>query len=341
MTMAFTHHLNQIIRRENLTADAMASMVSEIFSGSITNAQIGAFMAALATKQETADELYGAALAMRKKAAKIQTLEKKCVDTCGTGGDASGSFNVSTTTAFVVAGCGVTVAKHGNRSISSQCGSADLLEALGVAIDLDPEIVEEAVNEVGIGFLFAPRFHGAMRHAAAARKEVAIRSIFNMLGPLTNPAAASCQLLGVFDPKLTEMFATTLKLLGTHRALVVHGHDGMDEITVCAPTRVSELKDGLIRSYDLDPLDFFDHYADPSELKGGDARTNAAITTAILKGETGARRNIVLVNTAAALMAADSVEDLARGIKLAEASIDSGRAMDKLEQLVTFTQENR
>lgn len=340
MNMAFTNHLNQIIRRVDLTADAMASMVSEIFSGTITNAQIGAFMAALATKRETADELYGAALAMRRKAAKIQTLEKKCVDTCGTGGDASGSFNVSTTTAFVVAGCGVTVAKHGNRSISSKCGSADLLEALGVVIDLDPEIVEEAVNEIGIGFLFAPRFHGAMRHAAGARKEVGIRSIFNMLGPLTNPAAASCQLLGVFDPKLTEMFAQTLKLLGTHRALVVHGHDGMDEITVCAPTRVSELKDGMIRSYDLDPLDFFDHYADPSELKGGDPAMNAAITTAILKGEKGARRNIVLINSAAALMATDSVEDLAQGIKMAETAIDSGRAMDKLGQLVTFTREN-
>lgn len=338
--MTFTDHLNKIIKGENLTAETMASMVSDIFSGTITSAQIGAFMAALATKKETAEELYGAALAMRKKAAKIQTLEKKCVDTCGTGGDSSGSFNVSTTTAFVVAGCGITVAKHGNRSISSKCGSADLLEELGVVIDLDPEIVEEAVNEIGIGFLFAPKFHGAMRHAAAARKEVAIRSIFNMLGPLTNPAAARCQLLGVFDPKLTEMFAQTLKLLGTHRALVVHGHDGMDEITVCAPTRVSELKDGMIRSYNLDPLEFFDDYADPSALRGGDARMNAAITRRILTGEQGPGRNIVLINTAAALMASDAAPDIARGIKMAEEAIDSGRAMAKLDKLIRFTREN-
>ncbi|MBI9089002.1 MAG: anthranilate phosphoribosyltransferase [Desulfobacterium sp.] len=338
--MDFTQNLTTIIQGKDLSADTMAAMISAIFSGTITNAQIGAFMAALAAKGETAEELFGAARAMRRKAARIQTMEKKCVDTCGTGGDASGSFNISTTTAFVVAGCGITVAKHGNRSISSQCGSADLLEALGVVIDLDPEIVEEAVNEIGLGFLFAQRFHGAMKHAATARREVGIRSIFNMLGPLTNPAAAKCQLLGVFDPKLTEMFAEVLKLLGTHRAFVVHGHDGMDEITVCAPTRVSELANGIIRSYDLDPLKFFDHYADPRELKGGDAKENAKITRAILKGERSARRNIVLINSAAALVAADGVDDLAQGIAMAEATIDSGRAMDKLEQLITFTQEN-
>lgn len=338
--MEFTRHLNTIIKGEDLSSDTMASMVSAIFTGSITDSQIGAFMAALATKKETVDELVGAALAMRRKAARIQTLEKNCIDTCGTGGDASGSFNISTTTAFVVAGCGVTVAKHGNRSISSKCGSADLLEALGVVIDLDPEIVEEAVNNIGIGFLFAPRFHGAMKHAAKARKEVGIRSIFNMLGPLTNPAAARCQLLGVFDPKLTEMFAMALKLLGTHKALVVHGHDGMDEITVCAKTRVSELSNGLIRSYDLDPLEFFDAYADPSELKGGDAKENAGITSAILKGERGARRNIVLINSGAALMAADAAENLSQGIAKAEAAIDSGKAMEKLEQLINFTREN-
>lgn len=338
--MDFTRHLTTIIQGKDLSADTMGAMISAIFSGTITNAQIGAFMAALAAKGETVEELFGAARAMRRKAARIQTMEKKCVDTCGTGGDATGSFNISTTTAFVVAGCGVTVAKHGNRSISSQCGSADLLEALGVVIDLDPEIVEEAVNEIGLGFLFAPRFHGAMKHAATARREVGIRSIFNMLGPLTNPAAARCQLLGVFDPKLTEMFAEVLKLLGTHRAFVVHGHDGMDEITVCAPTRVSELANGLIRSYDLDPLKFFDHYADPRELKGGDANENAKITRAILKGERGARRNIVLINSAAALVAADGVDDLAQGIAMAEATIDSGRALEKLEHLINFTQEN-
>ncbi len=338
--MTFTDYLNMIILRQDLSSDQMAAMMSDIFSGTITEAQIGAFMAALAVKGETFEELAGAARTMRRKAARIQTISRKTVDTCGTGGDASGSFNISTTTAFVVAGCGVTVAKHGNRSISSKCGSADVLEALGVNINTDPEVVEEAVNEIGIGFLFAPTFHSAMRHAAKARKDVGIKSIFNMLGPLTNPAAARCQLLGVFDPKLTEMFAEALKLLGVHRAFVVHGHDGMDEITVCAPTRVSELKEGLIRSYDLNPLIFFETYADPSELKGGDVNVNAAITTGILKGETGPRRNIVLINSAAALMAADAAESMTEGIAKASESIDSGRAMEKLEHLAQFTQEN-
>ena len=338
--MTFTDYLNMIILRQDLSSDQMAAMMSDIFSGTITEAQIGAFMAALAVKGETFEELAGAARTMRRKAARIQTISLKTVDTCGTGGDASGSFNISTTTAFVVAGCGVTVAKHGNRSISSKCGSADVLEALGVNINTDPEVVEEAVNEIGIGFLFAPTFHSAMRHAAKARKDVGIKSIFNMLGPLTNPAAARCQLLGVFDPKLTEMFAEALKLLGVHRAFVVHGHDGMDEITVCAPTRVSELKEGLIRSYDLNPLNFFETYADPSELKGGDVNVNAAITTGILKGETGPRRNIVLINSAAALMAADAAESMTEGIAKASESIDSGRAMEKLEHLAQFTQEN-
>ena len=338
--MTFTDYLNLIIKRQDLSMDQMAEMMSDIFSGTITDAQIGAFMAALAVKGETFEELAGAARAMRRKAARIQTVSQKAVDTCGTGGDASGSFNISTTTAFVVAGCGVTVAKHGNRSISSKCGSADVLEELGINITTDPEVVEEAVNDIGIGFLFAPTFHSAMRHAAKARKDVGIKSIFNMLGPLTNPAAARCQLLGVFDPKLTEMFAEALKLLGAHRAFVVHGHDGMDEITICAPTRVAELKDGMIRSYDLDPLEFFDDYADPSDLKGGDAPFNAAITKAVLNGETGPKRNIVLLNSAAALVAADAAESLKKGIDKAAESIDSGRAMEKLKALAQFTQEN-
>ncbi len=338
--MNFTDHLNLIIARKDLTSDQMGAMISDIFSGTITDAQIGAFMAALAVKGETYEELAGAARAMRRKAARIQTVSKKAVDTCGTGGDASGSFNISTTTAFVVAGCGVTVAKHGNRSISSQCGSADVLEALGIKIDIDPEIVEEAVNDIGIGFLFAPRFHGAMRYAAKARKDVGIKSIFNMLGPLTNPAAARCQLLGVFAPQLTEMFARALKELGTHRALVVHGHDGMDEITVCAPTRVTELKDGMIRTYDIDPVEYFEEYASPEDLKGGDPATNSAITRAILEGEKGPGRNVVLINTGAALLAADAAENLKEGIKKAADSIDSGKAKEKLESLISFTREN-
>ncbi len=338
--MSFTDYLKIIVKRQDLSEEQMSKMISDIFSGTITDAQIGAFMGALAAKGETFEELAGAARAMRAKASRIQTISKNVVDTCGTGGDSSGSFNISTTTAFVVAGCGVTVAKHGNRSISSKCGSADVLEALGVNINTQPEVVEEAVNQIGIGFLFAPTFHGAMRYAAKARKEVGIRSIFNMLGPLTNPAAARCQLLGVFAPQLTEMFAQALKLLGAHHAFVVHGHDGLDEISICALTRVSELKDGLIRSYDLDPVDFFGEYADPSEIKGGDASFNAAITTSILNGEKGAKRNIVLLNSAAALVAADAAKNLNDGIKKASESIDSGKAMEKLRLLANFTQEN-
>lgn len=337
--MQFTDNLNKLIRKTDLDQDHMASMMMDIFSGNITEAQIGAFMAALAVKGETVEELAGAARVMRRKAPKIQALSKKVIDTCGTGGDSSGSFNISTTTALVVAGCGVTVAKHGNRSVSSRCGSADVLEALGVNINTDPEIVEEAVNEIGIGFLFAPRFHGAMKYAAKARKDVGIRSIFNMLGPLTNPAAASCQLLGVYAPQLTEMFAQTLKLLGVSKAFVVHGHDGMDEITTTAPTRISELKNGMIRSYNLDPLEFFDHYASPHDLKGGDTAANAAITMGILNREKGPKRDIVLLNAAVALVAADAASSISEGLALAEASIDSGRAKEKLEALAAFTME--
>jgi len=221
-TIMFREILNKIVRRNDLTEDEMSQMMMEIFSGDITDAQTGAFMAALATKGETFEELAGAAKAMRRKARRIQTSAATVVDTCGTGGDGAQTFNISTTTAFVVAGCGVTVAKHGNRSVSSKCGSADLLEVLGVKLDTDPEIVEEAVSEIGIGFLFAPLYHSAMRHAAKARKEVGLRSVFNMLGPLTNPAAANCQLLGVYAPELTEMFAQALKLLGARRAYIVH-----------------------------------------------------------------------------------------------------------------------
>lgn len=339
--MGFTANLNKIIRRENLDQERMAAMLGEIFSGRITEAQTGAFMAALATKGETFEELAGAAGAMRRKAERIQTNAGTVVDTCGTGGDAAGTFNISTTTAFVVAGCGITVAKHGNRSISSRCGSADVLEQLGVEIDTDPEIAEEAVNEIGIGFLFAPRFHGSMKHAAKARKDAGIRSIFNMLGPLTNPAAARHQLIGVYAPELTELFARTLKLLGARRAFVVHGHDGLDEITTTAPTRITELNDGLITSWDLDPLKYFPNYAAPAEIKGGDPETNARITRAVLEGSRDPRRDIVLINAAAAIVAAGMAESLNKGIQQAEAAIDSGNALKKLEMLVEFTQDNR
>lgn len=333
----FKESLNRIIHRIDLSESEMAEMMTEIFSGNITDAQIGAFMAALASKGETFEELAGAARIMRRKAIRVQTSAETVADVVGTGGDGAHTFNISTTTAFVVAGCGVTVAKHGNRSVSSLCGSADLLEELGVNLNCGPELVEEAIREIGIGFLFAPLYHSALRHAAKARKEIGLRSIFNMLGPLTNPAGANCQLLGVYAPELTEMFAQALRLLGAKCAFVVHGHDGLDEISVCAPTRISELRDGMIRTYDISPEQFFGQLAPPESLIGGDPTANAAITRNILNGEKGPCRNVVLINTAAALVATGKAEQLNEGIKLAAQAIDSGAASAKLDNLIRFT----
>jgi anthranilate phosphoribosyltransferase len=336
----FRDKLRKITQRQDLTADETAEVIAEIFSGTVSDALIAAFMAALATKGETFEELAGAARAMRRRAARIQAAGAAVVDTCGTGGDGAGTFNISTTTAFVVAGCGVTVAKHGNRSVSSRCGSADLIEALGVDLASPPDLVEEALAAVGIGFLYAPLYHDAMKHAAAARREVGIRSIFNMLGPLTNPAGANCQLLGVFAPQLTEMFAEALRLLGSRCALVVHGHDGLDEISVCAPTRVTELKDGLVRTFDIDPQRYLGRRAAPEEVAGGDPARNAEITRGVLAGQRSACRDVVLLNAAAALMAAGRADGFEDGLRLAAASIDTGAARAKLEQLVRFTQQN-
>jgi anthranilate phosphoribosyltransferase len=332
--------VKKIIQRQDLDEAEMAEVMTEIMSGNATDAQIGAFMAALATKGETFAELAGAARAMRRKASRIQTSADTVVDTCGTGGDRAHTFNISTTAAFVVAGCGVTVAKHGNRSVSSQCGSADLLEALGMRLDVVPEVVEEAVQQIGIGFLFAPVFHGAMRHAAKARKEVGIRSIFNMLGPLTNPAGANCQLLGVYAAELTEMFAEALRLLGSRRAFIVHGHDGLDEITICAPTRVSELNDGMIKTYNITPDQLMGRSAVPEDLGGGDPSVNAEITGQIFAGKKGPKRDVVVVNAAAALIAAGAAKDFGDGIKQAENAIDSGAAADKLNALIQYTKDN-
>ncbi len=331
--------LKRLIGKTDLSEEEMAALVGEIMSGNATDAQIGAIMAALATKGETFSELAGAARAMRRKATRIQTNADVVVDTCGTGGDGSNTFNISTTAAFVVAGCGVTVAKHGNRSVSSKCGSADLLEALGVNLELGPEAVEEAVRQIGIGFLFAPLFHGAMRYAARARKELGVRSIFNMLGPLTNPAGANCQLIGVYAPQLTEMFAQALQLLGARRAFVVHGHEGLDEISVCAPTRVSELNNGFIRTYDISPEQLLGRTADPTDMAGGTPAGNAEITVKILSGEKGPRRDVVVVNAGAALTASGVAQDFREGIRLAEAAIDQGRALQKLQELVRFTSQ--
>jgi anthranilate phosphoribosyltransferase len=335
----FKKYLNQIINRADLNETEMYAMITEIFSGNITDAQIGAFMASLATKGETFEEVAGAAKAMRDKARHIKISGSEVIDTCGTGGDGTDTFNISTTTAFVVAGCGLKVAKHGNRSVSSRCGSADLLEIMGVKIDADPETAAGAISEIGIGFFFAPLFHSAMRYAAQARKEIGIRSIFNMIGPLTNPANADCQLIGVYAPELTELMANALKLLGSKRAFVVHGHDGLDEVSVCAPTRVSELKDQKIKTYDVFPEEFFSIHAKPEDIKGGNPRKNAEITLKILRGESSPKRDIVTLNASFALVAGGKAKNIPDGIQLACSSIDNGSAIRKLDELVRFTQQ--
>ncbi len=284
-------------------------------------------------KGETVAEITGSARVMREKAVRIRVDDPNVVDTCGTGGDRSGTFNISTTVAFVVAGCGITVAKHGNRAVSSACGSADVLKALGVKIDLAPAQIEAVINEIGIGFLFAPLFHGAMKHAAVPRQETGLRSIFNILGPLTNPAGASIQVLGVFSPALTHLMAQALLNLGGRHCFVVHGSDGLDEITVTGPSHVSEGKEGRVATYRLSPDDFGVAQGQPEELAGGDAAVNAAITLSILQGEKGARREIVLANAACALVAAGKAKSLPDGALLAAESIDSSAAQHKLDAL--------
>ena len=328
--------LTKIISREDLTKSETYEMMNLILDGELTLAQIGGFMTAMACKGETFEELAGAAECMRSKASRIQPIVSPLVDTCGTGGDGSDTFNISTASAIVAAGAGVKIAKHGNRSVSSKCGSADVLETLGLNLAVDVETVEMSVNEIGIGFMFAPNYHKAMKYAGPARKEIGVRSIFNMLGPLTNPAGADRQVLGVFKAELTEMFAQALKLLGARKAFVVHGHDGLDEISVCGPTRISELSDGQVKTYDLFPEQYLGEVYDAEDLVGGDPQVNAGIITNILDGQTGACRDVVVINAAAAIAAADIASDLREGIDLAREAIDSGKAKDKLKQMIEF-----
>ena len=325
------------VSQEDLNESEMMQAMDEVMGGKATPAQIAAFITALRMKGETVEEVTGAARIMRKKATRIDARSSIIVDTCGTGGDGMNTFNISTTTAFVVAAAGITVAKHGNRAVSSGCGSADCLEALGVNIGVGPEIVEECIQQIGIGFLFAPRLHGAMKYAIEPRREIGVRTIFNMLGPLTNPAGATAQLLGVYDPQLTEMFAGVLKNLGTKRAFVVHGSDGLDEATVTGETRVSELKDGLITTYNIDPVEIFGETYQGKDLIGGDASANAAITKNVLIGKDGACRKIVLLNAALALMAGEKAKDIREGVAMAEECIDNGAAIKKLQALIELS----
>ena len=329
--------LTKLLDHKDLTQGEMTEAFDLIMAGEATPAQVAGFIVALRMKGETVDEIAGGAASMRQHAVRIDAGGLPVVDTCGTGGDSCDTFNVSTTTALVVAGAGVPVAKHGNRAISSKCGSADLLGELGVNLDVGPEVVEESIREAGIGFLFAPKLHPAMKHAMGPRRELGVRTIFNMLGPLTNPAGAKGQILGVFSPELTEPFAHVLRLLGSRRAFIVHGHDGMDEMTTTTSTRVSELADGQVRTYDIDPLDFIEDYADPAALAGGEPADNAAITRAILAGEKGAPRDIVCLNAAAAIVAGGKVGSLKAAWPLACESIDSGKAQAALTALVEVT----
>lgn len=327
----------KVVQGEDLTEGEMMQAMEEVMEGQATPAQIAAFITALRMKGETVEEVTGAARIMRQKATRIDPRSPIVVDTCGTGGDGKKTFNISTATAIVVAAAGVTVAKHGNRAISSGCGSADVLEALGVNITAGPEVVEECIQQIGIGFLFAPKLHGAMKYAIEPRREIGVRTIFNMLGPLTNPAGATAQLLGVYDPRLTEMFAGVLKNLGTKRAFVVHGSDGLDEATVTGATRCSELKDGLIRTYDIDPIELFGEVYPLEELRGGDAEANAQIIRDLLAGKDGGRRKVVLLNAALALMAAEKAQTIKEGVAIAEDCIDSGAAARKLQALIEMS----
>jgi len=323
--------------RQDLPAVLMEQAMETIMDGKATDAQIGAFLMGLRLKGETALEVAAAARIMREKAVRLDCRCGAVVDTCGTGGDGRNTFNISTAAALVAAGAGAVVAKHGNRSVSSLCGSADVLAELGVNLEADPEVIEECVQEIGIGFLFAPKMHPAMRHAVGPRKELGIRTLFNLLGPLTNPAGATAQLLGVFDARLTETFARVLAELGSRSAMVVHGLDGLDEITVTGPTRVSELREGLVRTYNLHPEPYVDRLYDIGDLAGGDAVRNAAIIRGVLRGEPGAPRDVTVLNAAAALYVADRAPDLESGVSMAVESVDSGRAMEKLEALVERT----
>lgn len=332
--------IDVISRFGQLRAEEAEAVMHQIMRGEATEAQIGAYLMGLRMKGETEAEILGSARAMRANAIQVPTRGGDLLDTCGTGGDRSGTFNISTTVAFVAAGAGVRIAKHGNRASTSRCGSADVLAALGVNLDLTPEQVGRCVDEIGIGFLFAPRLHPAMKHAIGARRDLRVRTIFNILGPLTNPAGARRQLMGVFAPDLTEYLANVLGELGAISAIVVCGYGNIDELTTTGPNVVSHFQDGAVRTYELDPMAFDLTPAHIWDLMGGDASENARLLRGILSGEVnGAKRDVVLLNAAAALLAAGKVADYAEGIAVARESVVSGRALAKLDALIAFSQE--
>ena len=324
--------INLLVNNISLTEPEMALCMSDIMEGKATDSQIGAVLTALRIKGETVEEITGAARMMRKMATTIKAPEG-VLDTCGTGGDMSHTFNISTTTAFVVAGAGTPVAKHGNRSVSSQSGSADVLESLGVKIDLPPDKVEKCLFETGFGFLFAPLFHPAMKYAIGPRREMGIRTIFNILGPITNPAGAKRQILGVFAGKLTDTLAQVLGNLGAVDAIVVHGEDGLDEVSLSGKTKVARFRDGKVENFQIEPEDFGIWRSDIDSIRGGNKEENAAITLSVLRGEKGPKRDIILMNSAVALIAAGKSTDFKTAFSMAAASIDSGMALKKLEEV--------
>ena len=340
-------YIRRLLQKENFLSSDIETLFHTILSHTdrdLTEEEcvlLSAFLVALAVKGETVAELVGAAKGMRHHAKRIQVLGSPVVDIVGTGGDSLHTFNISTTSAFVAAGAGLVIAKHGNRAASGICGSADVLELCGANLNIAPERVEEFIAEIGIGFLFAPQFHPAMRRVAPLRKRLGLRTLFNLLGPLTNPAGAGCVLLGVYAPQLTEMFAEALRELGCRRAMIVHGEDGMDELTVTTRSRVTELIEGRTRTYDFFPERYFDGVvADPTELLGGDAIANAEILRNILAGKIrGGKRNIVLLNAGAAIFCAGSAQTMEEGISKATESLDSGAALDKLHRLIALSQQ--
>ena len=329
--------IGKIVQGNNLSTDEMVEVMNEIMTGSATPVQIGSFITGLRMKSETVEEITGAVAVMRQKATKI-LVRRDVVDTCGTGGDGLQTINVSTIAAFVAAGAGARVAKHGNRSVSSRCGSADLLMGLGVNIEAIPEIVERCIEEVGIGFMFAPMFHPAMKYAIDPRREIGIRTIFNLLGPMTNPAGAKFQLLGVYDPSMTEIMANVLKNLGSVRAFVVHGENGLDEISISGRTKITELRNKKISTYMISPENFGLERGNLKEIIGGSVDENVTFALNVLSGkDMGAKRNIVLFNAAFVLLAAGIADEVTEAIKLSAKSIDSGDAMKKLEGLRKMT----
>jgi anthranilate phosphoribosyltransferase len=335
--MSIRDAIDKLVNRVSLSEPEMIEAMNQIMTGEATPLQVASFLTALRMKGESVEEVTGAARVMREKAHRVQVGSKTVIDTCGTGGDQKGTFNISTTAAFVVAGAGINVAKHGNRSVSSQSGSADVLGALGVKVDAPKECVEECIAKIGIGFLFAPLLHEAMKYAVQPRRDIGIRTVFNLLGPLTNPAMATHQLIGLYSGDLVGMIAHVLKNLGSVCAMVVHGMEGLDEISLCGPTKVAELRGGQVKEYTVEPEQFGLKRCRMEDLHGGNAEQSAAIVRGVLQGDKGPARDVVLLNAGAALFVGGSAATIQDGMRLAAESIDSGKASEKLARLVEMT----